>query len=462
MILLALALWAMPQDVDPHLASLEANIARPRVLAGVEAKPKPLATRMEELGVPGVSVAFIDEGEVVWARGWGYADVESKRPVTPETLFQAASISKPVAALGALTLVDEGRLTLDGSINEQLESWSLGDEEHVITLRGLMTHTAGLTVHGFPGYTAGVELPSTLEVLQGRGNTGEVKVDLVPGTQWRYSGGGYTVMQLLMEEVSGRPFATLMRERVLVPMGMERSTYEQPLPEARRSEAATAYSGRGDAVEGRFHSYPEQAAAGLWTTPSDLARYLIAAQSSLSGGEHPILEEATAEDMLTPALGGWGLGPSFFADGAQFGHGGANMGFRCQMLGLVEGNEGAVVMTNSDSGGALAQEILMTLAREYGWDAPRSDEIAWVRLSDAERAALVGSFVSEEAGTIELSLREDALWATSSWDGESERLWAESTKRLYTSEATRLYVRYGKDGVPAKLIVSGQSFSRVD
>lgn len=466
MLLLASALLVAAQDAqrdasrdEPRLARIESNVAYPLTLVGQELEPRPLAARMEALGVPGVSVALIEDGEVAWARGWGLADVDSGRPVTPDTLFQAASISKPIAAVGALSLVDEGVLTLDGSVDEQLTSLQIGDEEHVVTLRGLLTHTAGLTVHGFPGYAEGAALPTTLEVLKGEGNTPPVTTDLDPGSEWRYSGGGYTVMQLLVEDVTGEPFAAVMEQRVLEPLGMTSSTYAQPLPEELRGAAATAYDGRGNAVPGRFHTYPEQAAAGLWTTPSDLARYLIAAQEVLAGEPHPVLEPETARAMLTPGLGDWGLGPSFTEGDTQFGHGGGNMGYRCRMTAFVEGGRGVVIMTNSNNGGALMSELLLTIAREYEWPAPRPTEIEVVALTDAECSAIVGRYTAD-AGTIEIVYEDDALWAIGSWDEERQRLFPASKERLYTPRARRLSVRYGLDDAPKAVVLSGRRFRR--
>ena len=337
-----------------------------------------LADRMAELGVPGVSVAVLVDGEIAWARGYGLADVESGRPVTPNTLFQAASISKPVAALAALRLVESGRVDLDGDVNAYLTSWRVPDnaftEQGPVTLRGLLTHRAGLTVWGFPGYGPDEEVPDEPGVLDGRGNTDPVRVYKAPGESWQYSGGGYTVMQQLVADMAGKPFAAVMREEVLDPIGMSRSTYEQPIPPERQNDIATGYRSDGERVPGGWHTYPEQAAAGLWTTPSELALYAREMQRAWKGESTRVLGEALAREMLTPDADDWGLGPAISQDGERFRHGGSNQGFRCTFAAHIDGDDGVFVMTNSDSGSELAAEIAITVAQAYGWSGPRAEE----------------------------------------------------------------------------------------
>ena len=336
-----------------------------------------LADRMAELGVPGVSVAVLVDGEIAWARGYGLADVESGRPVTPNTLFQAASISKPVAALAALRLVESGRVDLDGDVNAYLTSWRVPDnaftEQGPVTLRGLLTHRAGLTVWGFPGYGPDEEAPDGPGILDGGGNTDPVRVYKTPGESWQYSGGGYTVMQQLVADIHGKPFAAVMREEVLDPIGMSRSTYEQPIPPERQDDIATGYRSDGERVPGGWHTYPEQAAAGLWTTPSELALYAREVQRAWKGESTRVLGEALAREMLTPDADDWGLGPAISEDGERFRHGGSNQGFRCTFAAYIDGDDGVFVMTNSDSGSELAAEIAITVAHAYGWSGPRAE-----------------------------------------------------------------------------------------
>ena len=332
-----------------------------------------LADRMSALHIPGVSIAVIHDGKIEWARGFGVSSIGGP-PVTPETLFRAASISKPVAAMAVLRLVDQGKLNLDTDVNQYLKSWKLPANEFTaktkVTIRQLLTHTAGLTVHGFAGYAAGVPLPTLVQVLDGEkpANSGPIRVDIEPGSIWRYSGGGYVVAQQLVQDVTGQPFAKLMHDTVLEPIGMIRSTYEQPLPKSRMAEVATPYRGDGQPVPGGPHAYPEMAPAGLWTTPSDLARYAIEVQKSLAGSSNRVLSAAMVRQMLTAVKGRQGLGPGVGGSDKQpyFTHGGANEGYRCELMAYDSG-DGVVIMTNGDNGGQLASEIERSVAREYGW-----------------------------------------------------------------------------------------------
>lgn len=372
---------APERDVNARIARIERGLFPTTRVEGRSYVPASIEERMRVIGVPAVSVAVINGGRIEWAKAYGYADVESKRPATTATLFQAASISKPVAAMGALRLVEDGRLFLDEDVNLKLRSWKLPTNElttkQPVTLRLIMNHAAGTTVHGFPGYAPGTAVPTVPQLLDGvkPANTAAVRVDLQPGTRWRYSGGGTTIMQLLMTDVTGEPFPSLIKRLVLDPAGMTASTYEQPLPELRAGEAATAYRSGSRPVTGRYHTYPEMAAAGLWTTPTDLARLAIEIQRSLAGTSNKVLSREMTAAMLERGVGGHGLGPSvdFDGDSLRFGHGGANEGFRATWTAFARRGQGAVVMTNSDDGAAIAGEILQAIGREYGWpgSAPR-------------------------------------------------------------------------------------------
>ncbi len=334
-----------------------------------------LESRMKHYRVPGLSLAVINHGEIEWAAGYGVTEKDSDRPVTTQTLFQAASISKPVSALAALALAQQGALELDRDVNELLNTWKLPDNEFTskekVTLRRLLSHSAGLTVHGFPGYAAGEELPSIYQVLDGTppANTEPVRVDTVPGALWRYSGGGTTLAQLLLTEAAGEPFDVLMKRLVLSPAGMVSSGYEQPLPEARLSLAATAHQSDGEPYTGGWHTYPEQAAAGLWTTASDLCRYVIEVQKSYRGVSNKVLGVDMTREMLRPQIGSWGMGPRLGGSGdtAWFSHGGSNAGFRCEMIGFIHTGQGVAVMTNGDNGSDLCGEVVRAVAAAYGW-----------------------------------------------------------------------------------------------
>jgi CubicO group peptidase (beta-lactamase class C family) len=368
---------------------------------------------MAHFNVPAVSIAVIVDGKVAWAKAWGMADVATQRSATAATLFQAASISKPVAATALLTLVQEGRLDLDTDVNRYLTSWQVPANDFTrqapVTLRRIVTHTAGFTVHGFPGYARSAERPSAVGVLDGKGNTPPVRVAALPGSAFSYSGGGYTVMQQTLVDVTGKPFADLMRDRVLGPMGMTLSTYEQPLPESRWNEAATGYRANGNAVEEDWHVYPEQTAAGLWTTPTDLLTWGLAIQRAYAGGDGGPLSPTIAKQMLTPDEHHWGLGPALPEDGLTFGHGGANEGFRCTLLVFLDGSAGVAVMTNSDRGSALADEIVATVAAEYGWPILQPIERAVAHVDPAVIQELVGRYDIPGLGIVQITAGDNRL-----------------------------------------------------
>ena len=330
---------------------------------------------MKHWKVPGLSIAVVRDFKVEWARSYGVKDIETNEPVTTETLFQAGSISKPVAAMVALKRVQDGKISLDENINSKLQTWKLPDNEFTakkkVTLANLLSHTGGLTVHGFPGYAAGAKIPTLPQVLDGTepANTEAVRVNMEPGTRFRYSGGGTTIAQLAIMDIEKKPYPQIAAETVLGPLKMTNSTYSQPLPDDWRKKAASGHRRDGSLVAGKIHVYPEMAAAGLWTTPTDLAKFAIEVQLSYAGRSNKILTKELTEKMVTPFMEDVGLG--FFIDkrgnAVYFGHDGADEGFRAQLLMNREKGYGAVVMVNSDNG-QIMPEVLRSIAREYNWD----------------------------------------------------------------------------------------------
>ncbi len=266
---------ATSMKIEQRIQHVTSGLIGNVVIKGDEHSTHTLADRMKELNVPGVSIAVIHEGKIEWAQGFGVRSLGGP-PVTADTMFQAGSISKPLAAMAALRLVQQGKLSLDNDVNTYLTSWKLPSDPvtagEPITLRELLTHTAGMTVHGFPGYASNVQVPTLVQVLNGEkpANTPAIRSEAAPGVNWTYSGGGYTIMQQVLIDATKEPFQKLLHDSVLAPIGMSHSTYEQPLPKAFQTFAATPYSSDGEVIEGGAHTYPEMAAAGLWTTPTDL------------------------------------------------------------------------------------------------------------------------------------------------------------------------------------------------
>lgn len=374
--MLAGAAIAAQSPADERIRRIEAGLLPPVVLKGQPLRTAKLEERMRELKIPGVSVAVFENGRIEWTRGWGVADASTGQKVEPDTRFQAASISKPVAAAAALALVSKGRMSLDADINTYLTTWKLPENEFTakqkVTLRHLLSHSGGVTVSGFRGYASNEAVPTLVQLLEGAkpANSAPVRVDIPVGTRYRYAGGGYSIVQLAIQEVMKKSFADAARELVLEPLGMRHSTYVQPLPTELHGKGASAHRATGEAIPGRWHTYPEQAAAGLWTTPEDLARFAIAIQQMAAGtAKTTIMSRELASTMMQPVIDDYGLGLGISGTGREtrFGHGGSNVGFRCTLTAFKDTASGVVVMTNADRGGEILQDIVRAVAREYGW-----------------------------------------------------------------------------------------------
>jgi CubicO group peptidase (beta-lactamase class C family) len=382
-----------------------------------------LGERMSELHTPGASVAVIDNFEVAWVKGFGVRKAGEEAAVLPGTPFQGGSISKPVFALAVMRLCQDGRMDLDADIRTYLKSWQLpegdGGWRPKVSLRGLLSHSAGTTVHGFPGYPPDGAWPSLQQVLDGTlpANTLPVFVDLIPGLQSRYSGGGTTIAQLVATDFTGLPFPDLMRDLVLAPLGMNDSSYEQPPPSRIADRAAVAHPVNGVPIREAWHVYPEMGAAGLWTTAEDLARMGVTLMRGLrdEASELGLSRESLAA-MLRPQLPGQPAGGEFFGlgwqckgqgDGLRFGHAGTNRGYHAEMRFYPATGQGAVVMINSNEGWCLPEELFQSLEREYRWPT------LLPRIGEATVAADVEGTYRDNAGrTFRLERRsgEFLLW----------------------------------------------------
>lgn len=369
------ALLAPPQlypepAPSPQQIAVETGLQPAAVFDG-KAEAWTVEARMARWKVPGVSVTVVDDGKIVWARGYGVVAAGETGPVTASTRFQAASISKPVAAAAAMSLVQDGKLTLDGDVNAVLRSWKLPASaftaDRPLTLKDLLSHTGGTTVHGFPGYAEGAPVPTLVQVLKGEApaNTPAVVSEARPGERWKYSGGGYEIVQLMIEDITGETFGQVVRERVLAPIGMTASGYRLTPP----GSYALGHGVDGKPIPGGVHTYPEQAAAGLWTTPSDLARFGLALSAAYNGKTGGPLTPATVRTMLTPVKGDYGLGPGVSGEGAALAvsHGGSNEGFRAFWVIHPRTGDGVVVMTNGEAGDRVMMEIVRAVAKVYGW-----------------------------------------------------------------------------------------------
>src|SRR5215471_3447558 len=326
---------------------------------------------LAQFKVPGVSIAVIKDFKIEWAKAYGTADVETGMPVTTDTLFQAASISKTIAAMASLKAIQDGQFKLDQDINTILSSWKIPESQFTrdrpVTPRTLMSHTSGTgDGFGFPGYSPNTPLPTLVQILDGKppSSLPPVRLERPPMTGYKYSGGAVMIEELALTDTVGKPFPQIAKEWILDPLEMTNSTYEQPLPAARQKQAARAHDRQGARMDVPWHVYPEHAAAGLWTTPTDLAKFAIEVQKSLVGQSNRVLSQGVVREMVIPV----GIGPyavgfemQHLGDGWYFAHGGSNWGFQCDLLAHRVRGYGAVIMTNSDGGGALIQTLRLKI-----------------------------------------------------------------------------------------------------
>ena len=351
---------------------------------------------MRILDVPGVSVAVIHNGKLDWAAGYGVRDETSGLPVTTVTLFQGASISKSVSALATLRLAQEGRLDLDAPIQDILVSFQLPDADFdgEVTPRHILNHTGGLNVHGFAGYPFGKPIPTAADLLAGRGNSESLRRIEPTDTQYRYSGGGSTMLQVALTDLTGKNFQTIARENVLTPLGMTRSTYEQPLPIDSWPNHSAAHDHGGRRITGGFHVYPEQFPAGLWTTPSDLARFVLEMQRVAGGHNGQVLESKWGKEMLTPVFGRAALGLFIqkFDGERWFQHSGSNKGFKCDFRASFSGGNGVIVMTNGEMGFEICQDVIRAVAKVYKWPGMVPDPLKEITVSPDQLKQYAGDY----------------------------------------------------------------------
>jgi CubicO group peptidase (beta-lactamase class C family) len=330
--------------------------------------------RMAALGIKGMSIAVFDEGKIIWTRCYGLRN--EHEAIDTATVFQAASISKPVTSMAILRLWEKGLLSLDSNVNQYLKRWKIPENEFTthdkVTIRRIVSHMAGLTVHGFGGYRPQDSLPNLTQILDGSppANSKPVRVYLRPGIKESYSGGGFTILQLLIEEVTGKPFASAIEELIIKPAGMQQSQFSIQLPDRMAKNAAVGYFSIDKMVDGEYRRHPEQAAAGLWTTPSDLARFMLAVGNSYRGKDlNTILKPPTAQEIMQkiPGGGGLGFGIDGKGDSLRYRHSGGNEGFSCYAVAFANRGRGVIVMTNSNNGTAIFREYLRSVSRVYRW-----------------------------------------------------------------------------------------------
>ncbi|ETN96236.1 serine hydrolase domain-containing protein [Zhouia amylolytica] len=356
---------------------VEKNIYRINENNKSDSIPTTIERRMSELNIPGISIAVFDNNKILWKKGFGIKDKTTGERVNENTIFQAASISKPVACALAFKLIENGKIILDENVNIKLKRWQIPENKFTIkekvTPRRIMSHTSGLSTSGFRGYNKKDTIPTLTQILKGGKtiNSEPVRVFQKPGTSKFYSGGAMQVLQLLMEDVSNQNFSKLTKDLIFKPIGMKSSSFDYPLPERINNLTTHGYDSSGNVIEGGYFLYPEKAAAGLWSTPSDLALFMIALGKSYRGEDGGLLKQSSAQLMMkrVPNAGGTGIGLDGTGAAFRFRHTGVNAGFRCYVVSFADKGRGLVIMTNSDNGFPLIHEITRAISKVYNWPA---------------------------------------------------------------------------------------------
>ncbi len=448
------------------LAQIESSLLPPTRFVGDQERWT-LEERMQYHAVPGVSFAVFDAGAPVAVGAYGIRSRPDGAAVDPSTRFQAASMSKVVTALLVMQQVDAGRVTLDEDVNDKLRSWRVPESPlsaaRPVTLRRILTHRAGLTVHGFRGYPRGVALPSVIEVLNGRdGITGPVCVDIAPDSQQRYSGGGTTVAQLLLEDVTGQSFAQLAQQCIFAPLQLQRTTFEQLVDDV-ADNVAVGHRPDGSRVQGGWHRFVQLGAAGLWTTAIEFGRILAEVHRAWCG-RSTLLSQCSAREMLSRPYGDQrGLGPMVYGDedNPRFFHDGDNQGYHCGATFYAGSGQGAVVMTNGDLGPALWREVFGAIAQACGWRGYLESPLEVYSITSTELARYAGEYRItagyEAAATISVRVVDGAL--EGGIDGIPARTLLPISKTDFRSRATPFTTRFefdSNDRVTGVCILEGE------
>ena len=359
------------KTVKEQITRVENNLSGGVVMDGYN-----IQERMEYYNVTGLSIAVIDNYQIVWAKGYGYADKKENRKVTTNTLFEPGSISKSLNAVGILQLAQQGRLNLYKDINQYLTSWKFPydtlSKGKKITTAQLLSHTAGVSVYGFPGYERDSMIPSITEILDGKhpANTPPVRSYTEPGNEFSYSGGGILISQQLHSDITKQPYEQFMYKNVFKPLGMTHSFYSQPPDAKLQKNLATGYESNGSEVPGKYLVYPEKAAAGLWTTPTDIAKYIIEMQLAYKGQSSKVLNQEMAGLHVTPYENESAAMGTFLQERngeKYFFHDAGNKGFRGFYIAGLTNGKGVVLFVNSEDGTILL-ELLNSIALVYNWE----------------------------------------------------------------------------------------------
>lgn len=397
--------------IEEKIADIENGLLHAVVLAGQPIKTFSIYERMDYYDVPGLSIAIIKDNQIEWAKSYGVKRKNSTDSVSLNTLFQAASLSKPVTALVVLKLVEQGKIDLDSNVNDQLNTWKIPENKYTINKKvspkDLILHTSGLNIPSFPGYSAGQKLPNIYDILNGNNlsNTESATVQFEPNSRWSYSGAGYEVLQLLLMEKMSMSFPELMQVELFNPLEISNSTFEQENLSKIRNDIALAHLESGEVVENGYHLYPEMAAAGLWTTPMDYAKIVCELQKEYQGNSNLILSEKMAKNALSRHYWHMALGFIMDEDGDSIAlnFSGGNRGYICDIYSYLYAGSGAIIMSNSNNAGPLIESLYYSISKEYNWSKWKPDTISPVVLDFSVINRLKGEYNGLSRDNVEFS-----------------------------------------------------------
>ncbi len=383
-----------------RIKSTERGLLRAATIKGQKPEKLSLEERMQFYKVPGVSLVVIDKKAIEWSKAYGVADVQTHELVTPDLPFQGGAFSQAVAAAVTLHLVEKGKLDLDRDTAAYLRTWmfppAAPGSKNKITLRQLLTHSAGLSNQIFEGYYGQEPFPSLPQVLSGEkpAKNAPAWTDFKPGSRARASESGYIVLEQILTDVENKPFSAIAKEIVFDPLGMTNSTFEVLRPLGGPAMTASGHLRDGRIIEGGWHHYPGAAAKGLWTTPSDFAVFFLELLKAATDTSSKVLAPAAARAMLSPQKENFAFG--FSVEGAvddiNFNIRGKTDGYVCYAIFYPVRGQGAVIMTNSDNGMLLVEEILRAISAAYEWPHFKPQEKPLYKLDPSIIRQYVGRY----------------------------------------------------------------------
>ena len=454
---------------NKRIAAAEHGLKRAVYLKGLKSEKLSLLDRMKFYQVPGVSLAVIDANAVEWSRTYGDKDALIRQPLTRETMFQAGAFSQMMTAAAALKLAEAGKIDLDADVGAWLKSWRLPPASESglgskISLRSLLTHSAGLSDHVYIGYAQGDPLPTAGQILDGappaNGGPAWVPASRKSALRTRYSEPGYLVAGQALTDVSGMAFPALMDASIIGPLGLKNSTFALPLPDDLRARAATGHTREGQPVKGLWNNYPEAAAKGLWTPPDDFAAFLLDLLGSAAGTPGKILSQASARAMLSAQAESYGFGVVVEGkdDDILFDLRGKTRGYACFMAVYPAKRQGAVIMTNSDNGFLLIQEIMAALSEAYGWAHYKPEEKTVLRLDPASYQDFSGTYEVNPSYRLDVS-QEDYYLVIRPTGQTATKFYAESQTLFYSTDPyVRIQFLRNKAGAADGLVLWQQDF----